>query len=152
KPLAGVSANAYLIFDWQGNTDFKYAGINVGNNKLEIGHRTATAWVVDNWVNAQLKPGNDYVVLLKVNGSSATLTVGTTSVGFTYAARTDSLGVKHAINDGLVGIASQGGTQAQIDDVVVQAPPGPLTLDKTADFGTTSPASVLFNTATPATG
>jgi Ca2+-binding RTX toxin-like protein len=152
KPTGGVWANAYLIFDWQSNTDFKFAAINVSNNKLEIGHHTASGWVTDTWTNYQLKPGNDYVVMLKVNGSAVTLTLGTTSISFTFAQRIDSLGVKHGISDGMVGIGAKGGTKAQIDDVVVQAPPGAITLDKTVDFGSTSPASGLFNSNTPATG
>jgi Ca2+-binding RTX toxin-like protein len=152
KPTGGVWANAYLIFDWQSNTDFKFAGINVSNNKLELGHYTAGAWVVDTWTNYQLKPATDYVVMLKANGSAATLTLGNTSISFTYAQRVDSLGVKHGLNDGMAGIGTKGGTQAQIDDVVVQAPPGVITLDKTVDFGSTSPASGLFNSTTPATG
>ena len=143
KPTGGVYANAYLIFDWVSNTNFKFAGINVSNNKMEIGHYNG-AWVVDNWTNQNLKPDVDYVVLLSVNGTTATLTQGTVSVAFTFAARIDSLGVKHAINDGIVGIATRGGTRAQIDDVVVQAPPGTTTLDKTVDFGATSAASGLF--------
>ena len=42
KPVGGAKANAYLIFDWQSDTDFKFAGINISTNKLEIGHRTAS--------------------------------------------------------------------------------------------------------------
>ena len=152
KPTGGASANAYLIFDWQSNTDFKFAGINVSNNKLEMGHRTATGWVVDTWTNYQLKSGIDYVVMLTANGSAATLTLGLTSISFTFAQRIDSLGVKHSLSDGIAGIGAKGGTKAQIDDVVVQAPPGTITLDKTVDFSSTSPASGLFNSNTPATG
>jgi len=68
-----LNADDCLIFDWQSNTDFKFAGINVSNNKLEMGHRTATGWVVDTWTNYQLKPGIDYIVMLTANGSAATL-------------------------------------------------------------------------------
>src|SRR5260221_14583762 len=137
-------ANAFLIFDWQSNTDFKFAGIDVATNKIEIGHRTASGWVIDNWTNAQLKADNDYIVMLSANGSVATLTLGTTSVSYTFAARIESKGIKHGLNEGVAGIGSMSGTSAQIDDVVVQAPPGVITLDKTADFGATSPASGLF--------
>jgi len=151
KPTGGNKANAFLIFDWQSNTDFKFAGIDVATNKIEIGHRTASGWVIDNWTNAQLKADNDYIVMLSANGSVATLTLGTTSVSYTFAARIDSKGIKHGLNEGVAGIGSMSGTSAQIDDVVVQAPPGVITLDKTADFGATSPASGLFKSA-PAAG
>jgi hypothetical protein len=144
KPTGGIVANAYLIFDWQSNSNFKFAGINVSNNQLQIGHYDGTNWVVDNWTNQQLKPATDYVVMLKVNFNTVTLVQGTTSVSYTYAARVDSAGVKHNLKDGETGIATRGGTQAQMDDLVVQAPPGAITLDKTVDFGATSPASGLF--------
>lgn len=144
KPIAGSKANAYLIFDYQSPTDFKFAGINISTNKLEIGHRTANDWVVDIATPAQLKAGNDYVVMLKIEGSKATLVQGKTSLSHSFGVRIDSLGIKHMLNYGLVGIGSNGGASSQIDDVVVQAPPGAITLDKTADFGATKPASLLF--------
>ena len=149
KPIGGNKANAYLIFDYQSATDFKYAGINISTNKFEIGHRTASGWVLDKATPGQFKAGIDYVVLLSVNGSSVTLTQGTTSVSFTFAARIDKFGAKHGINDGIVGIGALGAA-AQIDDVVVQAPPGAITLDKTVTFAATSPATDLFGT--PMTG
>jgi len=48
KPTAGFNANSYLIFDYQSPTDFKFAGINVSTNKLEMGHRTATVGSLTN--------------------------------------------------------------------------------------------------------
>src|SRR5690606_33681791 len=36
KATGGSEANAYLVFDYQSPTDFKFAGINVSTNKLEI--------------------------------------------------------------------------------------------------------------------
>jgi hypothetical protein len=144
KPTAGSTANAYLIFDWQSNTNFKFAGINVSTNKLEIGHYDGSNWVVDATGNAQVKPSTDYVVMLTVNGNQATLVQGKFSVSFTYTTSVDALGIKHSLNYGLVGLGTRAGSQATIDDVVVQAPPAPITLDKTVDFGSTSPASGLF--------
>src|SRR5204862_5122255 len=47
KPTGGTKSNAYLVFDYQSPTDFKFAGINVSTNKLEIGHRNASGWIVD---------------------------------------------------------------------------------------------------------
>ncbi|MDB5978261.1 MAG: hypothetical protein JWR07_5021, partial [Nevskia sp.] len=151
KPLAGVKANTYLIFDFQSATDFKFAGINISTNKIEIGHRTASGWVVDKSTPGQFKAGTDYIVMLAVNDVTATLTIGSQSLSYTYAARIDSLGVRHGMQDGLVGIGANGAS-AQIDNVVVQAPPGATTLDKIVDFSSTSPASQLFNTSLPATG
>lgn len=151
KPLAGYKANAYLIFDWQSDTDFKFAGIDISTNKLVIGHRDATGWVVDRTVNTTVKSGVDYLIMLKANGSTATAVMGTTTVSFTFAARIDALGISHGLNDGIVGIGGQNAA-AQIDNVVVQKAPEPITVDVTADFSAISPASRLFNNATAPTG
>ena len=151
KPVGGVKANAYLIFDYQSPTDFKYAGINVSNNSLEIGHRTAAGWVLDKWTNLQLKAGNDYVLMLTVNGSMATVAVGTTSVNYTYPVRVDTLGITHTLNYGMLGIGANNAS-AQIDNVVVQSPPGATTLDATSDFSSASPPNKLFNTNLAPTG
>ena len=151
KPTGGTKANAFLIFDYQSAVDFKFAGIDVSTNKMEIGHRTTSGWVIDNWNNATSKAGNDYIVMLTVNSLTATLTLGTQTVSFTYpAARIDAQGVRHTLNDGLVGVGANGAA-AQIDTVIVQAPPGAITVDRTAKFDPTAPASLLFGT-TPQSG
>jgi Ca2+-binding RTX toxin-like protein len=147
KPVAGTKANAFLIFDYQGPTDFKYAGIDISLNKLVIGHRTASGWVVDATANAQLKSGIDYVVLLKVNGSAVSVTIANVNLAHTFAPRIDARGVAHAINDGIVGIGGNNAA-AQIDNVVVQAPPAAITLDRKVDFSAANPASGLFGTPT----
>ena len=46
KPLAGYQSNAYLIFDYVSPTDFKFAGVNISTNKIEMGYRTADGWLV----------------------------------------------------------------------------------------------------------
>jgi Ca2+-binding RTX toxin-like protein len=150
KPLSGVKANAFLIFDYQSATDFKYAGIDVSSNKLLIGHRTTSGWAIDASTNVQVKAGTDYVVLLKASGSAVTVTLGTTTLGFTFAVRVDAQGIRHGINDGIVGIGANNAS-AQIDNVVVQAPPGATTFDRTVDFGSTSPATGLFGAPTSGT-
>lgn len=104
-----------------------------------MGRRTVTGWVVDSSTNFQAKFSIDYVAMLTVNGSTATLKVGTTSVSFTFAQRIDSFGFKHGLNDGVTGIGAKGGTKAQIDDMILQAPPGAITFDKTVGFGISSP-------------
>ena len=73
KPTAGLKSNSYLIFDYQSPTDFKFAGVNISLNKLQMGHRDAQGWHVDVQTPAQLKPDTDYNVLLAINGVTATL-------------------------------------------------------------------------------
>ena len=47
KPTSGWKANSYIIFDYQGETNFKFAGLDISNSKLVMGHRNATGWIVD---------------------------------------------------------------------------------------------------------
>jgi hypothetical protein len=158
RPTGGRKANGYLIFDYQSPTDFKFAGLNISTNKVEIGHRTANQWVVDAWQNSNLRAGIDYVVFAKVDGGRLTISVGTgngggnnTTVSHTFAPRVDEHGFLHYINEGIVGVASTDGSAIQIDDLVVQAPPGAITLDRTVTFAATSPATLLFSAPTSGT-
>ena len=56
KPIAGWKSNAYVIFDYQSEYDFKFAGINVSLDKIQMGHRTPEGWVVDVQTSVQAKP------------------------------------------------------------------------------------------------
>ena len=153
KATGGNKANAFLIFDWQSNTDFKFAGIDISTNKLEVGHRTASGWVVDNWTNVQVKADTDYVIMLKANGSTATAIIGTSSVSFTFAPRVviGEAGIKHLLNEGIVGVGGMAAS-ARIANVIVQKAPEPITVDVTADFSSTSPSSKLFKNTIAPTG
>ena len=151
KATGGLKAHAYLIFDWQSDTNFKFAGIDISTNKQEIGRRTASGWVVDRSTNVLVKADTDYVIMLKVNGSTATALIGNTSVSFTFAARIDARGVQHGLNAGIVGVGGRD-AKTQIDNVVVQKAPEPITVDVIADFSAASPASRLFNSAVGRTG
>ena len=55
KPLAGAKSNAYLVFDYQSETDFKFAGVNISTNKgvlddLRLGNQTPTGFVISKQV------------------------------------------------------------------------------------------------------
>jgi hypothetical protein len=41
KPTGGWKANSYVIFDYQNEYDFKFAGIDASRDKIQMGHRTA---------------------------------------------------------------------------------------------------------------
>ncbi|MGD8331142.1 MAG: calcium-binding protein, partial [Acidobacteriota bacterium] len=134
KPIAGYKSNAFLIFDYQSPTDFKYAGINISNDKLEMGYRDATGWHELEQSNSRLKPDRDYDVLLAINGVTATLVVDNKDV-FTHVfdPRVDTDGFQYALNNGLVGIGAYN-SMARIDNVKVQILPPEYTLDETEDF------------------
>lgn len=142
KPTGGNNSNAYLIFDYQGPTDFKFAGINVSTNKLEMGHRTAQGWVVDKEAPfpGSIKSGTDYNMFLALNGTNATLIVNNrVSLAYTFAVRTDVYGISHGLNDGMVGLGARNSTAA-IDDLAVQRLAPQVTLDRTIDFSSEAPS------------
>lgn len=146
KPTGGYKANAYLIFDYQSPTDFKFAGINVSTNKLEIGYRDAQGWkvVVQAPYTTTLKSDTDYNVFLALNGSSVILTVDNrVTLTYTFATRVDADGFVHFLNEGMVGLGANN-ARGQIDNVIVQRVPPAVTLNRTVDFsdGTTD----LFQT------
>src|SRR5262249_6574243 len=130
----GFKSNAYLIFDYQSPTDFKFAGIDVSLNKMVMGHRDASGWIVDVQTPGQFKPGQIYNMLLQVNGSSATLVVNKTNVfRYTVPTGTAIYGVRHFLKDGFVGIGADNAV-ATIDNVVVQVIPASATFRETETF------------------
>ncbi|MEX0330675.1 MAG: LEPR-XLL domain-containing protein [Puniceicoccaceae bacterium] len=136
KPIKGYKSNAYIVFDYQSDTDFKFAGINVSNSKLEIGHRTETEWIVD--VQAvypgSLKAGTNYNVFLALNGSTVTLTVDNkVSLSHVFELRIDAFGIAHGLKDGMVGLGANN-SKAMIDNVIVQRLRPPVTFTLTETF------------------
>jgi len=134
KPTAGWKSNAYVIFDYFSPTDFKFAGIDISNNKVELGHRTATDWVVDKSIaNVQLKPDTYYNLLVAVNGLVATVTIDNTqSFSYAFAPRMID-GVASNLNWGYIGFGSQN-SRATLDNIQVNVLQRPFTLTTTETF------------------
>src|SRR5262249_687943 len=82
KPTGGWLANTYVLFDYWSPTDFKFAGLDDSTNKLEIGHVDAAGWHLDTWgsIPGGVKPDTFYDLVVDVNGTVVTVTVGTTSL------------------------------------------------------------------------
>ena len=134
KPTAGFKSNAYLIFDYQSPTDFKFAGVDISTDKMVMGHRTVNGWIVDEQTPAKLKPDQDYNLLVALNGTVATLVVDNTDVfSHVYEPRVDAYGDNHGLNTGLVGLGAEN-SKARIDDVRVQILPPEITLEETETF------------------
>jgi Ca2+-binding RTX toxin-like protein len=136
KPVAGYGANAYLVFDYQSATDFKFAGINISTSKLEMGYRDATGWhvTVQAPYTGALKVGTDYNVLLALNGSVATLVVqNRVTLTHTFAPRVDEDGFQYFLNEGMVGIGANN-AKGELDNVVVQRLAPETTLERTVTF------------------
>jgi hypothetical protein len=133
KPIAGWKANAFLIFDYQNPHDFKFAGINVFLNKLQMGHRTATGWVVDVQSNIQAKPDTYYNMLVAVNGTVVTLKVdNTVALTYTFAPRVID-GRQMGLNWGMVGVGSNQ-ARGLFDNIQAQKLAPVSTMDETEDF------------------
>jgi Ca2+-binding RTX toxin-like protein len=135
KPTGGWNANSFIIFDYQGENDFKFAGIDVSTNKLVMGHRDAGGWHVDEQASVQggLKADKYYNMTLAVNGSNATLVVDNQMVfTHTYQPRVVE-GYSYGLNWGLVGVGSNN-ARGMFDNVRVQILPPQLTFDETEDF------------------
>jgi hypothetical protein len=136
KSRAGFDSNAYVIFDYQSPTDFKFAGIDVKINKLQMGHRDATGWHVDVQTPRQLNADTDYNLLLALNGLTATLVVDNTwTLSYAFEPR-EIDGVPVNLNTGMVGIGANN-ARARIDNVVVQTLPQGIVFEGSEDFETT---------------
>jgi Ca2+-binding RTX toxin-like protein len=135
KPTGGFKANAYLIFDYQSPTDFKFAGIDIATDKLQIGHRNATGWIVDTQKNMQVRDGQDYNMLLAINGTTVTLVVDNSTTNFLSFAFSPRVidGYSYALNTGMVGIGANN-SRAQIDNVAVRVLPPTFTFTETETF------------------
>jgi Ca2+-binding RTX toxin-like protein len=146
KPIAGWNANSYVIFDYQGPANFKFAGLDISNNKLVMGHRNASGWIVDKQASFQgsLRSDTWYNLLLSVNGLTATLTVnGASALSFVFTPTVVD-GWSYGLNWGLVGFGSNN-SRGALDDTKVQVVSPTPTVTKTADF--TSVSGPLFNNA-----
>ena len=145
-----AKANAYIVFDYQSDIDFKYAGINVSTNKIEMGYRDATGWhqVVQSKKPVRIKPNTQYDVLVAVNGTNVTLVVeGVNWFTYTYDPRFDEDGLPIPLNKGFVGIGMDGGS-GKVDNFTVQVLPPEITLEIVDDFSGPTAAEIYA----PATG
>ena len=135
KPTAGYKANAYLMFDYQSDTDFKFAGIDDSTNKLVIGHFDGSEWVVDSELSTNIRFNTDYQLLLSINGLTATLLLDNTHfISFSFDPRTDpDTGFVFGLNDGMVGVGTNN-ARGYFDNVNVQVLPPEITFTSEEDF------------------
>jgi hypothetical protein len=132
QPTGGWKANAYVIFDYFSPTDFKFAGIDVAINKLQVGHRTAQGWVIDKQTNAQFVPNTFYDILIAIHGTNVTAVVGNKSLNHTFPARILD-GESVGLNKGLIGVGSDN-SRGVYDNITAQVLPPQITLDHDETF------------------
>jgi hypothetical protein len=93
----GTKQNAFFIFNYQGPTNFMYAGLDASQDLLRIGQRTTAGWIDSATLAYNAKPNSNYSPLLALNGATATLTLGSTSLSYTFS---------NMLNTGMIGIGA----------------------------------------------
>lgn len=129
--LSGVQQNGFLVFDYQGPTDFKYAGAFVGTDRWAIGHRTSSGWVDDATFTQAIDTATDYDLQLVIQDDQQ---VGLNVDGVELVTHLFS----DVVTDGKLGLAARSAA-TQFDDVLIQdyvppPPPPPVTLPVNVDF------------------
>jgi hypothetical protein len=133
KDRAGVKSNGHVIFDYYSETDYKFAGIDVGTDKLQIGRRTADGWIVEAQGNMQLKAGTNYNLLVAVHGTTVTLVVdGNETLSHVFEPR-ELDGELYGLNTGMVGVAADNSV-TRFDNVAVRKLAPQSTFEHTEDF------------------
>jgi Ca2+-binding RTX toxin-like protein len=95
----GNLRNGFILFDYQSDTEFKFAGISDRTNKLIIGSRTAEGWVVESQTRVPIRSNTDYQLRLILSGDTASLILDGQRV---VAHEFDDL-----LSDGTIGVAAQ---------------------------------------------
>ena len=135
KPTSGWKANAFVIFDYFGEFDFKFAGVDQSTNKMVIGHRDANGW----WYDAQgsvpggVKSGKTYDLNVIVNGLVVTVTIdGKNAFSYQFSPRILD-GESIALNRGMFGFGSNQ-AHGWFDNIDVTVISPEITLDRTEKF------------------
>ncbi|MDH3308210.1 MAG: hypothetical protein OEO77_11915, partial [Acidimicrobiia bacterium] len=135
KPTGGWKANAYVIFDYWGPDDFKFAGLDDSINKLVVGYRDATGWhvVAQSSIQGGVRYDKWYDLLIAVNGTNVSVVLdGNDYFSYTFAPRVVD-DVSYGLNKGLLGFGSDN-SQGRFDNITLQILPPELTLDRREDF------------------
>ena len=135
KPTGGWKANSYVIFDYFGPTDFKFAGLDDSINKLVVGQRDENGWhvVAQSSVQGGVKHSKWYDVLVAINGTNVVVLVdGNEYFTHTFAPRVID-DVSYGLNKGLIGFGSEN-SRGLFDDTKVQILPPDITYEYEETF------------------
>jgi hypothetical protein len=113
QPVTGtLYSNAFLIFDYQSPTDFKFAGASIGSGRWTIGHRSGSSWIVDASFLQTINALTDYAlrVVIDSNQQATLYADGIAKVSHNFGGN---------LSDGQVGLATWNAS-SQFDDFLVQ--------------------------------
>ena len=105
--------NAAILFDYQSNTDFKFARLDANTGRWQLGQRTGGTWDVLAEVAEKLVPGQEYDMAVEIHATEARLVVaGVEKIRLDYFSN---------LSDGNIGISSDNGefvlTRFQVDPI-----------------------------------
>lgn len=146
KPTAGWKANSFVIFDYWGPTDFKFAGLDQAINKLVVGYRDASGWhyVAQSSIQGGVRYDRWYNLLVAVNGTNVTILLdGKSYFSYTFAPRIID-DVAYGLNKGLLGFGSDN-SRSRLDGIELRVIPPETTFLYEDDF--TDPSTKRFETA-----
>ncbi len=135
KPTAGWKANAFVIFDYFGPEDFKFAGLDQSTNKIVLGRRTAAGWRYDAQASIPggVKTKTWYSILVAVNGTTVTVQInGKLAFTHTFAQRF-YLNEFVGLNKGMLGVGSAN-AQGRFDNIAVRVLPPTVTYESVQTF------------------
>ena len=139
KATAGFLSNGYVVLDYQSSTNFKFAGLDNSRDKVQIGRRTASGWVVLAEVNLKVLDNRTYEVKVSVSGTDVSVFVDgvlmlTYRFDTTLADPADPLsGYADPLTDGYLGVGGKSSTGAAAS-FLVQVPTPEITLTVTDQF------------------
>jgi hypothetical protein len=101
KAMKGLKSNAFVVFDYVSDGDYKFAGVDVSRNKVQIGYRVGDDWIIVAEVNANLKPDTPYDLNVLIIGNTITISVdGVEMASYVF---------DESLLDGQVGVATNSG-------------------------------------------
>lgn len=104
-------SNAFLIFDYRGPTDYKFAGAFLGIGQWAIGRMTPRGYAIDTSLRDGIEAGKDYTLHVRLDGANVAMIVdGVAKVSHTYTA---------PLQNGQLGLATLRGN-ARFDDFSVE--------------------------------
>lgn len=105
--------NGFIIFDYQSQDDFKFAGAYVGSNQWVVGHYDAQGWTTEAFTSSSINTSTDYQLSLTItDGTNVELVAdGQVQVSHTFS---------DSVTDGALGLGTRLATTS-FDDLAVRS-------------------------------